>query len=172
MYWAFCLYWTQNCSWFPCPPLSYFIALSVNLDLHKPETLKDINGQTVAQWVFWVLLIVNVPSLEFHDGLLQPTLGLYLTHEATCGHRNSGKHLRGNRNLGRRGPGQEAPAFCFQSFYKWTYQQESRNMSAASQPAKEFWRPLPLHLFLMITAENHMANKDLNSLPDEGICVL
>lgn len=45
-------------------------------------------------------------------------------------------------------------------------------MRAASQPAKEFSRPFSLHLFLMITAEYHMANKDLNSLPDEGIYVL
>lgn len=30
----------------------------------------------------------------------------------------------------------------------------------------------PLHLFLMITAEYHMANKDLNILPDEGLFML
>lgn len=172
MYWAFCLYWTQNCSWFPCPPLSYFIALSVNLDLHKPETFK------ISQWpdsrTVSTLSSSHCHCSKFRVSWQPPEAhpDLHLTREATRGHRNSGKHLRGNRNLGRRGPGQEAPTFCFQSFYKGTYRQESRNMSAASQSAKEFWRPFPLHLFLMITAENHMANKDLNSLPDEGICVL
>lgn len=113
------------------PSQSIFIPIS-------QKHLKDINGQTDAQWVFWVLIIVIVPSLEFHDGLLKLTLGLHLTQETTHGHRNSSKYLRGNRNPSRRSPGQEAPAFCFQSIYKWTYWQESRNMRAASQPAKEF----------------------------------
>lgn len=45
--------------------------------------LEDVNGQTVIQQVFWVIIIVIVSSLEFHYGLLQPMLGcslIYISH--------------------------------------------------------------------------------------------